>query len=313
MSIVELPQIKNLTNEEIKVPDKCGMNNLPEGLPCGFFSMLAVGTSGSGKSNSVINLIKKLKPYYNRYVLISPTGCKDDRGVRGEPKWDSPKIDFDHEYDSYYPGLISDITTEQKECIDNYDDYQKYKAIYIAALKFLKTCSNPHDEDAIFAFKDVETLIQHDFAHYDDCPDFFQKVPPSMMLIVDDMASTPIYTYSLGELVNLQMKCRHLFITTINCIQHYTLIPRPIRVNSHVMLLFPCKSPKLVKEIAETVCNNFSVDEFIQLFNYATKDKPFHFLYLDARNGDIRKNFNTPLQLNRSTQEVIEKKKIPKK
>jgi hypothetical protein len=232
MSIVELPQIKNLTNEEIKVPDKCGMNNLPEGLPRGFFSMLAVGTSGSGKSNSVINLIKRLKPYYNRYVLISPTGCQDDRGVRGEPKWDNPKIDFDHEYDSYYPGLISDITTEQKECMDNYDDYKKYKAIYIEALKFLKTCSNPHDEDAIFAFKDVETLIQHDFAHYDDCPDFFQKVPPSMMLIVDDMASTPIYTYSLGELVNLQMKCRHLFITTINCIQHYTLIPRPIRVNS---------------------------------------------------------------------------------
>lgn len=313
MSIVELPQIKNLTNEEIKVPDKCGMNNLPDGLPRGFFSMLAVGTSGSGKSNSVINLIKKLKPYYNRYVLISPTGCQDDRGVRGEPKWDNPKIDFDHEYDSYYPGLINDITTEQKECMDNYDDYKKYKAIYIEALKFLKTCSNPHDEDAIFAFKDVETLIQHDFAHYDDCPDFFQKVPPSMMLIVDDMASTPIYTYSLGELVNLQMKCRHLFITTINCIQHYTLIPRPIRVNSHVMLLFPCKSPKLVKEIAETVCNNYSVDEFIQLFNHATKDKPFHFLYLDARNGDIRKNFNTPLQLNRSTQEVIEKKKIPKK
>ena len=55
MSIVELPQIKNLTNEEIKVPDKCGMNNLPDGLPRGFFSMLAVGTSDSGKSNSVIN------------------------------------------------------------------------------------------------------------------------------------------------------------------------------------------------------------------------------------------------------------------
>ena len=134
-----------------------------------------------------------------------------------------------------------------------------------------------------------------------------------MMLIVDDMASTPIYTYSLGELVNLQMKCRHLFITTINCIQHYTLIPRPIRINSHVMLLFPCKSPKLVKEIAETVCNNYSVDEFIELFNHATKDKPYHFLYLDARNGDIRKNFNVPLQLNRGNGNVIEKKKLSKK
>lgn len=313
MSVTELPKIKNLENAEIKVPDKCGMLNLPDGLPVGFFSLLAVGTSGSGKSNSVINLIKRLKPYYNRYVLISPTGCRDHRGVRGEPKWDSPKIEFDHEYDCYYKGLITDITDDQQACIDNFEEHKEYKIIYEQALKFLKTCKNPHDEDAIFAFKDVETLLQHDFAHPDDCPDFFQKVPPSMMLIVDDMASTPIYTYSLGELVNLQMKCRHLFITTINCIQHYTLIPRPIRINSHVMLLFPCKSPKLVKEIAETVCNNYSVDEFIELFNHATKDKPYRFLYLDARNGDIRKNFNIPLQLNRGNGNVIEKKKLSKK
>jgi len=79
------------------------------------------------------------------------------------------------------------------------------------------------------------------------------------------------------------------------------------------MLLFPCQSPKLVKEIAETVCNNYSVDEFIELFNYATKDKPYHFLYLDARNGDIRKNFNIPLQLNRDNGNVEEKEKLLKK
>ena len=40
MSITELPKIKNLENAEIKVPDKCGMLNLPDGLPTGFFSLL---------------------------------------------------------------------------------------------------------------------------------------------------------------------------------------------------------------------------------------------------------------------------------
>ena len=130
MSITELPKLKNLTNDEIKVPDKCGMLNLPAGLPTGFFSLLAVGTSGSGKSNSVITLIKKLKPFYNRYVLISPTGCRDHRGMRGEPKWDSPKIEFDAEYDCYYKGLIRDITDEQQACIDNFEEYKEYKIVW---------------------------------------------------------------------------------------------------------------------------------------------------------------------------------------
>ena len=297
MSIKELPKIQNFENEEIKVSDPYGMLNMPKGCPNGFHSLLAVGASGSGKTNGVINLIKKMKNHYNRFIIISPTGCKDDRGIRAEKKWDNPKIEFDHEYDTYYRGLIRDIIDEQKECIVNYDEYIEYKKLYDDFLKWMRNNKSINNEN-LDQYPNFMDLLKHDFTPPDFCPYFFQKKPPSLLLIIDDMASTPIYTNSLGELVNLQMRCRHLRCSVWNLIQAYKLIPRSIRLNSHIMMLFPCKSPLMIKEIADTCSNNYSPEEFIQLFQYATKDKPYHFLYMDARTGEVRKNFNKPLSLN---------------
>ena len=84
--IVVTERIADLNNDEIQTKDDYLML-IPRNLPQGFFSLLAVGSSGSGKTNAVINLIEKLKPYYNVYILISPTGCIDiERGKRGEKK-----------------------------------------------------------------------------------------------------------------------------------------------------------------------------------------------------------------------------------
>ena len=74
--IVVTERIADLNNDEIQTKDDYRML-IPRNLPQGFFSLLAVGSSGSGKTNAVINLIEKLKPYYNVYILISPTGCID--------------------------------------------------------------------------------------------------------------------------------------------------------------------------------------------------------------------------------------------
>ena len=52
--------LNDLENNEIQVIDDYKMKT-PKGLPQGFFSLLAVGSSGSGKTNAVINLIEKLK------------------------------------------------------------------------------------------------------------------------------------------------------------------------------------------------------------------------------------------------------------
>ena len=290
-NIVVTERLRDLSNDEIKTVDDYKMN-VPKDLPQGFFSLLAVGSSGSEKTNAVINLILKLKPYYNVFLLISPTGCCDvDRdNKRGEKKYNALKINFDEEHSGYHRGLIADIIERQKQRLINYEQWLKYGKIYKQAIEFLE--KHPA-EDAIYDFKHVEFILKFDFCKPNDKQHFTQQIPPTAMLIIDDMASTPIYTNSLGELINLQMKNRHYKMSVFNLVQAYKLCPRSIRLNSSVMMLFPCKSKKMISEFADTCCSQYTPEQFLRLYDYATEDSPHEFLYIDSRIKDgFRKNFN---------------------
>ena len=290
--------LNDLENNEIQVIDDYKMKT-PKGLPQGFFSLLSVGSSGSGKTNAVINLIEKLKPYYNVYILISPTGCIDiERRKRGEKKYNKLKIKFDEEYQEYHHGLIGQIMSRQKKRLIDYEDFLKYKKIYDRAIEHLT--KNDNQEDAIYSFKDVEFIMKFNFCTPNDKTEFKQQIPPTAMLIIDDMGSTPIYSNgsSLGELINLQMKNRHYKMSVFNLLQAYKLCPRSIRLNSRVMMLFPCKSKKMILEFADTCNGQYTAEEFLKLYDYATRDKPYDFLYIDCNEG-FRKNFNKKLDINK--------------
>jgi len=290
--------LNDLENNEIQVIDDYKMKT-PKGLPQGFFSLLSVGSSGSGKTNAVINLIEKLKPYYNVYILISPTGCIDiERRKRGEKKYNKLKIKFDEEYQEYHHGLIGQIMSRQKKRLIDYEDWLKYKKIYDKAIEHLT--KNDNQEDAIYSFKDVEFILKFNFCTPNDKTEFKQQIPPTAMLIIDDMASTPIYSNgsSLGELINLQMKNRHYKMSVFNLLQAYKLCPRSIRLNSRVMMLFPCKSKKMILEFSDTCNGQYTPEEFLKLYDYATRDKPYDFLYIDCNEG-FRKNFNKKLDINK--------------
>lgn len=300
MSIVKLEHINGLDNPEIKVVDDYKMN-VPKNLPQGFFSLLSVGSSGSGKTNATLNLIKRLTPYYNRYILISPTGTYDhERQQRAEKKYEKLKVEFDEEWSDYHRGLISEIIERQRQKLIEYEEWKRYKDIFQKFLAFCRRVkSKKRDpEDWLWQFPHLEMLLRFDFADPDDEAYFPTQIVPTAMLIIDDMASTPIYTNALGELVNLQMKNRHLKMSVFNLVQAYKLCPRSIRLNSSVMMLFPCKSEKMIKEFADTCNNQYSPEEFLKLFEYATKDKPYDFLYIDSREQKgFRKNFNERIDI----------------
>ena len=299
MSVYECEHINGLDNPEIEVQDDYKMD-VPKHLPQGFFSLLSVGASGSGKTNATLNLIQKLKPYYNRYILISPTGCYDEeRDQRAEKKYDKLKIDFDEEHSAYHRGLIGEIIGRQREALISYEEWKKYTQVYKEFLGWLKRTKSRHRmDDQLFGFPKLDTLLRYDFAEPNDEAYFPIQIVPTAMLIIDDMASTPIYTTSIGELTNLQMKNRHLKMSVLNLVQAYKLCPRSIRLNSRVMMLFPCKSERMIKEFAETCNNQYSPEEFMELFTYATKDKPYDFLYIDTSEPKgFRKNFNRRLDI----------------
>lgn len=303
MQVVKTQFIPGMENEEIKVTDDYKMNVPPE-LPQGFFSLLSVGSSGSGKTNATLNLIKKLKPYYNRYILISPTGTYDvERGKRAEKKYDKLKIEWDEEHSHYHRGLIKQILDRQRDKLIEYEDWKEYAEVWRRFQKFMQEnkaeANLSVDMWSTLPEEDIASLIAHEFTVPDDPHMFPTQIAPTAMLVIDDMASTPIYNHhSLSELTNLQMKNRHYKMSVLNLVQAYKLCPRSIRLNSRVMMMFPCKSEKMIKEFADTASSQYTPDEFLKLFEYATKDKPYDFLYIDvAEPKGFRKNFNERLDI----------------
>ena len=300
MSVTTLEKIKGLENEEIKTVDDYKMKT-PKNLPQGFFSLLSVGNSGSGKTNACLNLIKRLRPYYNVYILISPTGTYDhERQQRAEKKYETLGIEWDEEFQEYSHGLIQSILARQKQRLIDYEEWMRYKPIYKRFLSWMRRHDVEMFPDMLDQFPEIETLFRHDFAHPNDEFEFPWQIVPTCMLVIDDMASTPIYTNSIGELTNLQMKNRHYKMSVFNLVQAYKLCPRSIRLNSTVMMMFGCKSLKMVKEFAESCNTHFTPEEFLKLFEYATRDKPYHFLYIDCRLSKdecMRKNFNEKITI----------------
>ena len=307
MNIIKLPKLPDLENEELKVVDDYEMNTPPD-LPQGFFSLLSVGASGSGKTNATLNLIKKLAPYYNRYMLISPTGCYDEeRQQRAEKKYNHLKIEFDEEHHCYHRGLVREIVERQREKLIEYEEWKRYTDVYARFVVFLqKNQKKAELHPDLWGFEGIDMLMKYQFCEPTDENMFPTQIVPTAMLIIDDMASTPIYTNALGELVELQMKNRHYKMSVLNLVQAYKLCPRSIRLNSSVMMLFPCKSEKMIKEFAETCNNQYNPEQFLALFQYATKDKPYDFLYIDCRvPKGFRKNFNEPIDVVGGEDEVV--------
>jgi hypothetical protein len=68
------------------------------------------------------------------------------------------------------------------------------------------------------------------------------------------------------------------------------------------MILFGCKSEKMIKEFAESCNNQYTPEQFMKLFEHATKDRPYDFLYIDCReHKGFRNNFNERIDIGGET------------
>ena len=72
-------------------------------------------------------------------------------------------------------------------------------------------------------------------------------------------------------------------------------VPRPIRENTTLLLLFKCKDENQRKKIHEEIGADVDLEKFDAMFNYATEE-PFNFLTVDfnpkEKEKQFRKNFD---------------------
>lgn len=280
-------KLKNLDHHDIKVKDDYPPAPYHQSLMKPYFLQYVVGSRGSGKSTAVINQFNKMHIYLTHSYILSPTIMNDLKQKQTFVDRDKVSVYMDMNEDT-----LNEIISEIKAKIKQWKEYHKMLKIYENFKK------NGYDTDKLKP-SDLIKLYQCDFNPH--TMDMALPHKPSFLIFIDDGQGSNIFS---GHKTNSSfnrfvIQHRHHFTSIIISVQSYKGNSSVFRQQMSSMLLFRIRDGNILKDIYKEVEGKFdNQDEFMSLYNFATKENPFDFLYidLDCQQDCIRKNFSDVLK-----------------
>lgn len=251
-------------------------------LPKNFFTSLIIGMTGSGKSFSVVKLLKYIEQYGyrldgekvpNRVILISPTS-------ESNPIFRSLKdLDPKDIHTNYSDNLLISILEEIQQIRDEAEKYQKVKRVW---KKFMKV----RNETQMTA-QELIILTQIDF-DINNLPVPEYPIPPVVQLVLDDLCGSDAFK-SVGRsaLSHLSVRNRHLGINLYVLSQTMKGVPKTIRQQCRLVFLYRTNSKKIIEDLYELVSAEFTIEQFTTIYDHVTQDKKYCFLTIDNTGSDL--------------------------
>ena len=290
MSVSE-KRLPNLPNKDLKVR-QAKPREVPEGMSRLAFLGLICGSRGTGKTNCMINMVLKYDSTesFDYVYLYSPTYYND-------PKYHLlddmnaeliVRPDFDT---NEFAGVRNEIDGR----IEDWKKWEEYKKIYAR----FKKHRGPVDK---FDPEELMLLYENDFQPPD--PEKYKNGAPTCLFIFDDLNyNKALYSNTSRDpndpkkffILHRHKLCSVLFL----CQTYKSGVPKQLRNNLSLMILFANKSEQMKKEIAEELSSHVSPDDFIKLWLHACS-VPHEFLMVDydgPREYMFRKNFDTVLSV----------------
>lgn len=249
-----------------------------------FFNSLHIGARQSGKTHSVVKIIKHYEThkiikdgveYKLRTHLISPT-------IQANEIYQSlNSLDLKKDaHENYTDKLIIDIIDDIKAKKVKYDEYLLYKKYYEKVMK------TPENKLETLYEKEPELfnlLEKYDYKN----PKEVEHEPPAVNIVVlDDLLGSDAFSKKTKSvLTNAMIKNRHIGVVFMVLVQSIRAVPKNIRLNCSVFQLAAFKNKKIILEdIYEEVSNVINIDDFEELYDHATA-KPYGSLIIDTTNG----------------------------
>lgn len=266
--------------------------------------LLCCGAKGSGKTISIVNLVKKLE--FDRIFLISPT-AKSNHSILSMINIDENDMYEDTEDLTIIDDIISRVEEEGRE----YDEYHEKMKEYN---EFIKNSNNNDyhliDDDTIDKFMDDNNNFLKP-EHY------LNGRRPKVALILDDILGSFLMSKGIRKVNNLAIKHRHISpvksegggaigISTFFLTQTFRCqtggISKPIRSNCNSLIIFKTKNENEFNDLRDEVAGEIGKELFTKIYEIAT-DEPHSFLFLDfnpkkSHPSRYRKNLDTFLIVN---------------
>lgn len=243
--------------------------SLNRDLPSMYFVSLWVGSRGSGKTYAIAQLLKQYEKcglvdyetghkVAQRIVLFSPTADSN-------PIFTALKNLHDNDIitsysDSKLVDVIDDVKLNKQETID----YQRKMKLYHKFLRVKRIDELTPDELFELEVMNFEPPEEPKYPH--GCVTFF---------VLDDLVGSAAFK-STGKsaLTNLVLRNRHLGINIMIATQNLKAVPKSIRTNTSLFVIFRFASKKIiVEDLYSEVSNLMTIEDFEDIFDYATKEE----------------------------------------
>jgi hypothetical protein len=267
-----------------------------DGAPRNYFVALFVGARGSGKTYLLTKLLKTFeeKKCYKdgsevpqRIILVSPTAHSDSNQIFKSLNNLDWNVDVITEYSD---DILKDKMEEVKAELLQSKEYKEYKRVWA---KFKKESVKKLTDD------ECELLMKYNFQAFEDIPP--PKYPDGFLVhwIVDDMIGSNIFKNGRSAFTNLVIRNRHVIPgNIIIATQSIMQIPKTIRLNANLIVMFKFANKKSVMEDIHPVVSAYVTEEkLMELYEHATHEA-HDALVIDGTGSKIvfKKNFNIILK-----------------
>ena len=227
------------------------------------FTACVQGSRGSGKTVAVVTWVKHMERsgYVTRKFLISPTAetnkvFKNLSTLSDDNICSTPNM---------FQQALQTVYSRVKQSMKEHKDSLKYKQVF-----------EKYKNNEILTLVEESMLQQQQY----NTPHVVPK--PRDLLIMDDVQGSEIFTSRREDLmVQMTIKHRHIPLSIIFLVQTFHGLPRPIRLNCTIYIVFLTSDEKQLSQIYEHFANMIPKDQFLAMYHFATS-RPHGFLFIDT-------------------------------
>lgn len=230
------------------------------------FSMILSASKGKGKSSCLINmLINKdmLAGKFNQIHIISPTNkldakfniLKETEGIL-KPNKELIKL-----FKNKMKNQIVSPVNEAPEYNTVLTDTDFYEKVNIDLLKEIIT--------------QQKMVIEN----------YGKSIADNILLVYDDCASNKKF-WNSTQVQQLIFNSRHYKISIIITTQNYKSIPKPLRLNTSIFILYYTANLDELKNIYNENNSNLTFKQFSNMFSRVCNTKDYNFLTINYQNPE---------------------------
>ena len=132
----------------------------------------------------------------------------------------------------------------------------------------------------------------------DDINNYNKNRDKKVLIVFDDIIANIMRSTNFKAIIKELFK-RKLNICIVFIMQSYFRTPKDARLNSTHCILMKIGNKKELKSIAEEKSGHLDYKDFLEMYNYCTKE-PYSFMTIDVRPTatiPFKKNFDEPINL----------------